>query len=270
MVTERILVIGKTAPEWSEKKRRLMVCTVGITPNFEWRRLYPIFIRDIENLSNFSWIDVKVSARRLPDPRPETRRISKEPDHIKLVRHVRDRSIRKWYIEKCVQPCIEQMKRDRKTLGIVEPVIESVNIVPIDKKEKKKEEKEVQLPLTLWGSTPYINRQVAQERWKKEYAKKEFEVRFKFRCGEKCEHIHNMKVLDLELFMLYQHLFRRWQDREVVFEKMYQAIEREHSRKDIYLGLGTHLKYPFVGFMIGSIMRFKKGLPMTKPLFGNN
>lgn len=263
MLSERILVIGKTAPEWSGKKRQLMVCTVGITPNFEWRRLYPIFVGDIEKLHNFSWVDVKLSSKRLPDPRPETRRVSREPNPVKIVRKVTNPSIRKWYIEKCVQPSIERMKGDCRTLGIVKPIIDSVKIVPIEKKV----EKEPQLPITLWASTPYISRQVSQEKWKKEYAKKDFEIRFKFNCGEECKHKHDMKVLDIELFMLYQHLYRRWQNREIVFEKMYQAIEKEHKSKDVYLGLGTHLRYPFIGFMIGSIMRFKKGLSMTKPLF---
>jgi len=266
MPTERLFVIGKTAPEWSKKKRQLMICTVGITPDFEWRRLYPIFIKDIENLHNFSWVDVKLSTKRLPDPRPETRKVSREPNHIKIVRQVTNPSVRKWYIEKCVQPSIERMKRKHRTLGIVKPKIDSIEIAPITKKVEKKP----QLPLTLWASTPYIARQVSKEKWKKEYAKKEFEVRFKFTCGEECEHKHNMKVLDMELFMLYQHLYRRWHDRENVFEKMHQAIEKEHSKKDVYLGLGTHLKYPFIGYMIGSIIRFKKGLPVTRPLFVNS
>lgn len=263
MPTERIFVIGKTAPEWSEKKRQLMVCTVGITENFEWRRLHPILIEDIENLHNFSWVNVRLSTKRLPDPRPESRRVSREPNRIEVVRQVTNPSVRKWYVEKCVQPSIEGMKRDRRTLGIVKPIIDSVEIVPVEKKA----EKELQLPITLWASTPYIARQVSQEKWKKEYAEKEFEVRFEFTCGEECEHKHNMRVLDIEPFMLYQNLYRRWEDRKIVFEKMYQAIEKEHKTKDIYLGLGTHLKYPFIGFMIGSVMRFKKGLSMTKPLF---
>jgi hypothetical protein len=264
MPTERIFVIGKTAPEWSKKRKQLLVCTVGITANFEWRRFHPIFIEDIDNLHNFSWVDVKVSTRRLPDPRPESRRVSKGPDRIKLIRQVTNPSVRKWYIEKCVQPSVESMKRDCKTLGIVKPIIHSVEIVPIEKKV----EKDPQLSLTLWASTPHIARQVSQERWKKDYAKKEFEVRFEFTCGEECEHKHNMRVLDIELFMLYQNLYRRWENAEIVFEKMHQAIEEEHKTKDIYLGLGTHLRYPV--FMIGSIMRFKKGLPMTRPLAVNS
>ena len=266
MSKERILIIGKTAPEWSEKKRKLMVCTVGITPNFEWRRLYPILIRDIETLHNFSWVDVELSTKRLPDPRPETRRVSSSPDHIREVRRVEDLGVRKWYIEKCVQPSIKRMKECHKTLGVVKPELDSVNIVPIEKRM----ERELKLPITRWASNPYIARQVAQEKWRKEYSKKEFEVRFRFTCGKECEHVHDMKVLDLELFMLYQHLYRRWENRELVFEKMYQAIEREHSKKDVYLGLGTHLRYPFVGFMVGSVIRFKKSLPTTRPLFEIN
>jgi len=265
LLIERMLIIGKAAPEWSKKKRELTVCTVGITPNFEWRRLYPVFISDLDRIHNFSWIDVKISTKRLPDPRPETRRVLRTNDCIKEVGKIGDNSVRKWFVEKCVQSCVEKLKQERKTLGVVKPIIKEVKITPIEIKP----EKVTQLPLTLWAPNPYISRLVAREKWKEEYAKKPFEVKFKFTCGPKCEKDeHRMKVLDLELFMLYQHLYRRYQNQETVFDKMYEAIEKQHREKDVYLGLGTHLLYPFIGFMIGSVIRLKKG-PATKPLGGD-
>lgn len=263
LLVERALIIGKTAPEWSKKKRELTVCTVGITPTFEWRRFYPVFASDLDRIHNFCWVDVKVSTKRLPDPRPETRRVLRTSDCIIEVGKIADQSVRKWYVEKCAQPCVEELKRQHKTIGIVKPIVREVKIAPIEARS----EKATQLPLTLWVTNPYVSRLVAQEKWKVDYAKKPFEVKFKFTCGSRCEHEHRMKVLDLELFMLYRNLYGRYHDQDTVFEKMRQEIEKQHREKDVYLGLGTHLSYPFVGFMIGSVIRLDKG-PATRPLGG--
>lgn len=268
MPKERILVIGKASPQWSEKKRDLLICTAGVTKNFEWRRLYPIFIGDLDKIHNFSWIEAKVT-KKLPDPRPESRKLLRElPDCLKEVGKIEDVSVRKWYVEKCAQPSIEGMRRERKTLGIVKPVIKGVEITAHPKKAKNDID-DVQSSLTRWAPHPFLARRVAEERWKKQYAERDFVVRFRFICGPECEHEHNMSVLDIELFMLYQHLYRRYRDRSIVFEKMYEAIEKVHSRNDVYFGVGTHLSYPFLRYMVGSVMRFKKGILMTKPLGGD-
>lgn len=245
-----------------------MICTAGITENFEWRRLRPILISDLEKIHDFSLIDVNVTQRGIRDPRPESRRVLRNvPFYLRVIRNIKEPSVRKWYVEKCVQPSIEKMKRERKTLGIVEPMMEGFEITE-PKGEPKNELDDAQTSLTLWASSPYVERKVAEENWKKEYAQKRFIVKFKFLCGEECEnrHGHETSVLDLGLFMLYQHLYRKHQDREVVLEKMYQKIEKEHKENDIYLGMGTHISYPFQSYMIGSVVRFRKGLPITRPL----
>jgi len=268
MAVERILVIGKTSPQWSKKRKDLLICTAGITENFEWRRLRPIPISDLDRIHNFSWIDVNVTQHRVRDPRPESRKVLKNtPNYLREVRNIEEPSVRKWYIEECVQPSIEKMRQERKTLGIIKPIMEGFEITE-PKEQSKNELDDAQTSLTLWAPNYYVERKVAEEIWKKEYAQKEFVVKFKFSCGEecKCRHPHEISVLDIELFMLYQHLYRKHQDRNLVFEKMHQKIEKVHKENDIYLGMGTHRSYPFRIYMIGSVIRFKKGLPTTKPL----
>ena len=259
------MILGRAAPEWSKKKRDLLICTGGVTENLEWRRLYPILIQDISKIHNFSWVDVKVTKEGLVDPRPESRRVVREcGSYLTEVGRVENEEVRKWYVESLVSDCAEVMRANRETVGIVKPIIESVEMNEI---EPARTDDERQTTLSLWASHPYFNKQVAMEKRKKTYAKKDFEVRFKFKCSPKCQsNHHNMRVLDIEFFMLYRHIFAKYQDMTVTFRKMRERLEKEFENKDFYLALGTHSSYPFLSYMIGSVIRIKKGVKATKPL----
>ena len=99
------------------------------------------------------------------------------------------------------------------------------------------------------------------------YAKKNFEVRFKFKCGPNCQLAHhNMKVLDIEFFMLFRHVFQKYQNMQTTFEKMNDKLQEELASKDVYFTLGTHSSYPFLIYMIGNVIRIKKSVSAVKPL----
>jgi hypothetical protein len=258
-------VLGKAAPEWSNKKRDLLVCTGGVTKDLEWRRLYPILIQDIGRIHNFSWIEVKVTREGLADPRPESRKVAREDGpNLTEISRVENDGIRKWYVESLVRDCVDVMRTKHETMGIVKPFIDSFEINEV---EPTPSDDEKQTTLSLWAAHPYFDKQEALEKWKKTYAKKGFEVRFRFRCGPNCrlDH-HSMKVLDIEFFMLYRHVFKRYQDIPVTFQKMKEKLEKEFAEKDIYLTLGTHSSYPFLVYMIGSVIRIRKGVKAVKPL----
>ena len=259
------MVLGKAAPEWSNKKRDLLVCTGGVTENLEWRRLYPILIQDIGQIHNFSWIDVTVTREGLADHRPESRKVVREDGpYLTEIGKIQDEGIRKWYVESLVRDCVETMKAKHETMGIVKPIIESFEINEV---EPSPTDDEKQTTLSLWASHPYFNKLEALETRKKTYAKKDFEVRFKYRCSPDCQlNHHSMKVLDIELFMLYRHVFKKYQDTKITFQKMNDKLEKEFAEKDFYFVLGTHSTYPFLIYMIGSIIRIKKGVKATKPL----
>lgn len=242
------------------------MCTAGITQDLEWRRLYPIAIEDLQKLHGFSWIDVRVTSEGLADPRPESRRVVRErQNYLTEISKVEDHEVRKWYVEHLVRDCTEAMKNNRETVGIVKPIETSVELREIDPKENPLTDEE-QTTLSAWASHPYFDRQLAQEASKKEYAKKEFELRFKFKCGPKCQlHEHNMKVLDIEAFMLYRHVSNKYSDMKTIFQKMRQKLDDEFLRNDVYFALGTHSRYPFVSYMIGTIIRIRKGTKAVQP-----
>jgi hypothetical protein len=210
-------------------------------------------------------VDVKVTREGLADPRPESRRVVREyGPYLTEIERVENNGVRKWYVESLVRDCVEVMKANRETIGIIKPIIESVEINEI---EPAPMDDEKQTTLSVWASHPYFNKQVAMEKWKMRYAMKDFEVRFKFKCGPKCQlDHHNMKVLDIEFFMLYRHVFAKYRDTAVTFQKMQEKLEKEFEDKDFYLTLGTHSSYPFLIYMIGSVIRIKKGVKAIKPL----
>lgn len=74
METERILITVRTYPILSTKYIET-VCTAGINDKGEWRRLYPVPLRFLEDEKQYKTFDiVKVKLRSNPDGRPESRR----------------------------------------------------------------------------------------------------------------------------------------------------------------------------------------------------
>lgn len=264
--TERILVLGRAAPEWSKKKWNLTVCTGGITTGFEWRRLYPIVIEDLDNLHAFSWIDVKTSTEDVGDPRPESRRVVRtDGNAIKEVDRVTDPRVRKWYMERLLGECSEEMKEHRQTIGLVKPQVISYDIFDFEPKKNPLNDAD-QTTLGKWFN--FFDAERAKLEYKRAYATKDFELRFLFKCGPKCrlENGHNMKVLDLEAFMLYRHVSERYSDHPTIFQKMKDKIAQIFENNDVYFALGTHRGYPFAAYMIGALIYIKKGIPPLAPM----
>lgn len=233
----------------------MTVCTVAITKNYEWRRLYNFDISDLKDVHNWSIIEVELERKGVKDPRPETRKILRNrSNYLTVLGEIDDRKKRREYIEKLVRPSVQFMQRNKETLGIIKPIDLTYNIRVLDPTEYEK--KPTPLSLQRW----FDYEEFQKEKKLREYAERQYEVKYRFRCGHACKNVnpHKMIVLDLELFMLYKHVAKNHDDNETILKKMKDKIDMEHKNKDIYLGLGTHLYYPFKSYMIGSVMRFKK------------
>ncbi|MFW9887988.1 MAG: hypothetical protein ACFFER_07390 [Candidatus Thorarchaeota archaeon] len=268
MVVEKLLIIGKTQPDWAKREGDIVSCTVGITNGFEWRRLRHAKLSHVRELRTFTWAEIDMvsptGANR--DPRSESRMLNRaNPSPINVIDRLENKQARKWYIEQCVQQSVAQMQDEKKTLGIVKPLDLEFTIG----KPKETVEDEAQVSLLDWfavddPSLYYLKEQIER---KKEYASKKVEVRFQFRCGPDCEtkRPHDMIMLDIELFMLFNNCSSRRDSFEAAVDCMSKRIEKEHRNKDVFLGLGTHRGYPFKSYMVGSAMRFDKGLSSKQP-----
>lgn len=76
---EEILVLVKTYPTFSKKYFEL-VCTAGINKQGEWRRIYPVPFRSLdeeEQYKKYQWIEVDLE-KSTDDSRPESRKLQGE------------------------------------------------------------------------------------------------------------------------------------------------------------------------------------------------
>lgn len=72
---EKILILVKTYPTFSKTYLEL-VCTAGINENGEWRRIYPVPFRSLEELEKYKKYQyIEVDIEKSSDHRPESYRI---------------------------------------------------------------------------------------------------------------------------------------------------------------------------------------------------
>jgi hypothetical protein len=77
--TEKVIILVKAAPHPSRRYQET-VCCAGVTPEGEWRRLYPVRFRHLSGEAKFSrWEIIEYKWQRPKgDPRPESRRVEEQ------------------------------------------------------------------------------------------------------------------------------------------------------------------------------------------------
>lgn len=129
---ERILITVRTYPNLSTKHIET-VCTAGINDKGEWRRLYPVPHRHLDDDKQYKTYDVvRVKLGTNPDGRPESRR----PDTatIKVMSHIDSwPNRREWVLPTAVDSMAALRATDRTLAPVrVSEVVEFV-AEPIDK-----------------------------------------------------------------------------------------------------------------------------------------
>jgi len=84
---EEIFVVAKTYPTRSRKYKEL-VCTAGINREGEWKRIYPIPFRGLEEYKKFkryTWIEAEITPDK-SDPRVESHKIN--TSSIKILENI--------------------------------------------------------------------------------------------------------------------------------------------------------------------------------------
>lgn len=82
---ERILITVKTYPTLSSQYAEL-VCTAGVNENGDWRRIYPVRFRQLQDGSQYKkyqWIEAAIE-KSTTDGRPESFKIV-NPDSLRLI-----------------------------------------------------------------------------------------------------------------------------------------------------------------------------------------
>jgi hypothetical protein len=115
---ERILITVRTYPNLSSKYIET-VCTGGINDRGEWRRLYPVPFRHLDEDKQYRTFDVvKVKLGSNPDGRHESRR----PDAatLKVVDHIEKWPTRCDWVLPTALPSMKALQESERTLAPVE------------------------------------------------------------------------------------------------------------------------------------------------------
>lgn len=116
MPSERILITVKTYPTLSRKYVET-VCTAGINEAGDWRRLYPIRFRYLDEVKQFKLYDrVEVDVADQPhDGRVETRKPRSET--LKVLGGIKDWGQRHDWVGPTIFPSLQAMVDDNRTIG---------------------------------------------------------------------------------------------------------------------------------------------------------
>ena len=117
METERILITVRTYPNLSGRHIET-VCTGGINDRFEWRRLYPVPLRLLDDEKQYRTFDViRVRLKDNPDGRPESRR----PDlpTIAVIGHIGEWPERRDWITRTAVDSMTELLASGRTLAPV-------------------------------------------------------------------------------------------------------------------------------------------------------
>lgn len=170
---ERLLVTVRTYPNPSRLHTEL-VCTGGITEQCEWRRLYPVPLRYLDEKQQYRTYDViDVDVKPGKDGRQESR----TPDNktIKIIKHLDGWDSRCAWINPTIFPSLKKLQAANRTLGPVhvEEILEFV-AKPVSAEWSRAQEEKLKQNL-LYDE-------------KKPLEKVPFEFRFRWRDRDGDEH----------------------------------------------------------------------------------
>ena len=215
------------------------VCCAGVTDRREWRRLFPVRFRQLNDDSKFKrwqWVEYKWK-RPKTDKRNESRRI--EEDSISPL-HTLPKSKRASFLEPIVLESIDEAVNRGQTLALVRPrsssfVFKKKHDSKIAQEKRKYEEMARQLSflddeLAAFNPCPY-------------------EFRFRWRCTAAK---HNNTCDDWETTAMFFNQRRKYGEAKAL-KKMDDVFNNEYPDRGMVFALGTHSRYPTTWLLVGVV-----------------
>jgi hypothetical protein len=215
---KKILITVKTYPLPSKSYEEL-VCTVGVTEDGEFIRLYPIDFRYRpyhQWYKKYQWIEVELEKNE-QDNRKESCRPKLESIRLlEEVSTVDNWAMRKKYVLARGALSMEQLwelqEKDKTSLGVVKPAcIEDLIVEPSDPTWKPSFESALKQG-NFFGPD------------KKPLEKIPFKFSYKFRCNDARCNGHTMEITDWELGELYRRMRDKYQDPDEAAKKVKQRF----------------------------------------------
>ena len=239
---KRVLVTVKAYPEKS-KSYGQVVCTIGLTNEGEWIRLYPIpfnVFSGQDKLKKYDWIEVECKKAEEKLSRKESYRI--RDGSLKIIdrclssagRGTVDWIERNRFILPIVDYSLEDLRakfdEDRTSIGLIKPA----EVKEFYRKGELQIYKDTKIfQQSLFGaSIPEI-----------EEIPHLFGYRFKCHgCQEGKE--HSIQCEDWELFESYRSWGKRYGNVEELWEKLQDKYFKYMLKRDLYFYVGTFSQFP--------------------------
>ena len=237
---EEIFVIAKTYPTRSRKYKEL-VCTAGINRDGEWKRIYPIPFRSLEEYKKFkryTWIEAEITPDK-SDPRVESHKIN--TSSIKILENIptgkewgrrRQLILEKTRIYTNLREIINAAtKSNTLSLCTFKPT-KFLDIVIVDNPKEELTEKE---------KKEYIN--ANRSLFDTESCEIKFtgmphiSYKFKIKFEDDAGQVSSMSVIDWEILQLY--LSCKKDGDEVATQKVKEKLLWMIEERDLHLFLGT-------------------------------
>lgn len=242
-VTQKVLVVGKTYPNPSEKYRET-TCIGGITNDGDWIRMYPVPFRLMPTdykFKKYDWITVDTRPST-EDNRIESRKIRYQT--IKVVGHESSWERRNALLLPLLNESIEKLwtLRDNEnvSMGLVEVTKDNFDGMTVESKDEISDmDPDDALQKTLEGDT-ISPLEIIPYRFK-----------LNFCCNGKDCNGHNISCFDWEMIQLYRSMKNKYGDEDTAIDKVREKLDWLFDNRDVYLLLGTEYRYG--NFIIGGI-----------------
>jgi len=239
---ESITILVKAAPNWSKKYKKYEICTAGISQDGDWRRLYPFPEQNMVRRGIHVWDVIEVeTSKPTDDIRPESRKIKAES--IVKIGHLENREERRDFLKKITEQSLETALKERRTLTLIRPNIESFKVV-----KRTPEPKQVTLEGKAFKPRPYGD----------------VGLYYKWTCSKPCqfcnERPHVMACFDWGANILYKKYPNEEEAKVKVKHKCFYEMKYDN---ETWFALGTHSLRPWKKWMIVGLLWMKK---QPKPL----
>ena len=252
LLKARVLITVKTYPLPSHSYLEL-VCTAGFLNGEKWIRIYPVpfrFLQDSAKYPKYSWIEVDL-VRNTKDFRPESYRPRRNADEFITVLdkigtgNSHDWAARKSIVLKEVFTSMTEIIQlakgpQKKSLATLKPARIVDFVVEEDEREWKQEWQDQLKQLNMF-ETP------TRDGLRKVVKKLPYKFSYRF-FSEGDKVARKMMIEDWELGALFWNcLYRTGGDEQAAIKLVRQKYFDEFVEKDIYLFVGTTLRFHNIG-----------------------
>jgi hypothetical protein len=233
----RVTILVKALPQPSRKYGETVCCAV-VTPDGQWRRLYPIRYRHLAGETAFSrWEIVRFRYRRpKQDRRAESCNV--EEDSIEIVGEM-PRKERSKLLDPLILSSVGEASRRGQSLALVRPR-DARFLYKRKTPQALVEEREAYAQAARQAS--FLDKELET------LEPTPYEFKFRFRDGE-AEHTYTSG--DWEAHAMYYHGRMRGQSEAEVLEWMDHVFNAEYPAKGMAFVVGNQAKRPHVWQLLG-------------------